>query len=80
MRKINATQIMTFFVLLFPAIALSVVTAHGLANALPESDLRGVFVFLIWLVLLYLYVIAVFRVFLVLLPMTDGTLGKGSRE
>lgn len=80
MRKITATQIMTFFALLFPAIILSIVTARGLVIILPAGELRGVLVFLAWLVLLYGYAIMAYRGFLAFFPLRDGPVDKGSRE
>lgn len=79
MRKISTAQTLTFLGMLLPVLALSVLAAWALARALPDGDLRGVLIALLWVFLLYFFAILALRVFLTFLPMNDGPLPEGSR-
>jgi acetyltransferase-like isoleucine patch superfamily enzyme len=79
MRKISLPQILVFFTLLTPVIVLSVAIGYLFSFLIPDSDMRGIIIFLFWSFVFYLCVILVFRLFLSHWPMIEGPLDEGSR-
>lgn len=80
MRQISAAQIGLFMTLLALILALGVGTSYALFGALPLGDFRGVVLVSAGVVSIYLWAFAVYRVFLRVMPLTEGELQDGSRE
>jgi len=79
MRKISAAQIGCFLLLATAIVVLGVLTTTVLFGALPAGDFRGVILVGAGIILIYLYAFAVYRLFLRVMPLTEGELSEGSR-
>lgn len=80
MRKIAASQILVFFLLLALGCALAVATDAALLGGLPLGDFRGVLLTLFGFFFLYVYVIAIYRAFLAVWPLHEGEIASGSQQ
>jgi len=80
MRKITFAQTALFAALLLLAFMLGVATAWWLLGRVPLGDFRGVVLVFAALVFCFLYLLALYRMFLRVAPLTEGPIAKGSRE
>jgi Bacterial transferase hexapeptide (six repeats) len=80
MRKITASQITVFSMMLSTILVLGIGTAYALLGALPLGDFRGATIIIGAVVLIYLYAFTVYRLFLYFMPLKEGELAQGSRE
>ncbi len=80
MRKIAASQILVFILLLSLASALALATDWALLGGLPLGDFRGVVLSLAGVFLLYVYAILIYRAFLAAFPLRPGEIGSGSQQ
>ncbi|HCX33728.1 MAG TPA: transferase [Rhodocyclaceae bacterium] len=80
MRKITPSQIAVFSALSGLAVCLAVAAAALTVGRLPLGDLRGVALALAWLVFLYAFAIALYRLFLAGFPLLPGEIAPGSRQ
>lgn len=79
MRKITSKQILVFFSLLACIIALAVVTTWLLLWNAELGDFRGLAIVAGFVMFMYLYAFAVYRVFLFFQPLEVGEIAEGSR-
>lgn len=79
MRQIAASQIGVFMALLALIIALGAGTACWVLGALPLGDFRGVVLVAAGVVSIYLWAFVVYRLFLRVMPLSEGELEPGSR-
>ncbi len=80
MRKISGAQIVVFFGLLALVVVLALLTNGALLGGLDLGDFRGVTLLASAVVLIYLYAFAIYRLFLVVIPLTEGDIAQDSRE
>lgn len=80
MRKIAASQILVFVLLLSLASALALATNWVLLGSLPLGDFRGVVLSLAGVFFLYMYAILIYRAFLAAFPLRAGEIGNGSQQ
>lgn len=80
MRKMTATQIAFFLMLLAIILVLGITTSYWLLGALRLGDFRGVALIAAAVLLIYLYAFAIYRIFLRIMPLKEGDLAEGSRE
>jgi acetyltransferase-like isoleucine patch superfamily enzyme len=80
MRKITLAQTALFAALLLLAFMLGVATTWWLLGRVPLGDFRGVVLVFAALVFCFLYLLALYRIFLRVAPLTEGPIAKGSRE
>jgi hypothetical protein len=78
MRRIRASSIIVFVGLCGVILLLATGTASILHGMLPSGDFRGTAVILCWLVGVYLYAIAVYRLFLAITPLPEGDIPEDS--
>lgn len=78
-RKILASQIFTFLLILSAVIALAVLTTGGLLGALPLGDFRGVTLMLAAVLFILLYAVGAYRLFLKAMPLPVGEIAHHSR-
>jgi acetyltransferase-like isoleucine patch superfamily enzyme len=79
-RKITASQILVFTLLLLLALAFALGTVWRLLGDLPLGDFRGVVLSLSAVLFLYVYSILIYRIFLTLFPLRTGEISKGSQQ
>jgi acetyltransferase-like isoleucine patch superfamily enzyme len=80
MRQITFSQIITFFALLLLALVFGISTTLFSFGSLPLQDFRGVVLTLTAIFFVYLYAFAVYRIFLFLMPLSEGEIVAGTRE
>ncbi|MYM23714.1 acyltransferase [Duganella sp. FT135W] len=80
MRTIKPSQIALFLGLLALILVLAIGTTALVFGALPLGDFRGVTLFLIALLLVYLYAFLVYRCFLLALPLHEGDVPEHTRQ
>lgn len=79
MRQISAAQVGLFMTLLALILALGVGTSYALLGALPLGDFRGVLLAGAGVVFIYLWAFVIYRLFLHVMPLSEGELDDGSR-
>lgn len=79
MRQIAASQIGVFMTLLALIIALGAGTSFWTLGALPLGDFRGVVLTVAGVASIYLWAFVVYRLFLRVMPLSEGELEPGSR-
>lgn len=79
MRKINASQIAVFVILLLIAISLGITTTTILGEYVTSGDFRGIILFLCGLIFIYIYSILIYRLFLFIYPLQAGDIPPGSK-
>jgi hypothetical protein len=80
MRAIKPGQVAVFLGLLALILALAVGTTAVVFGSLPLGDFRGVTLFVVALLLIYLYAFLVYRCFLLALPLHEGEVPEHSRH
>ncbi len=80
MRKISLSQILFFQIPLLSAFGLGILTTVLLLGNLPLGDFRGVVLTLAGVIFIYLYAFLIYRIFLQVMPLTEGYLPEGSRQ
>lgn len=80
MRAIRPGQIAVFLGLLALVLVLAIGTTALVFGGLPLGDFRGVTLFVLALLLVYLYAFLVYRLFLLALPLREGEVPEHSRH
>jgi len=80
MRKISLGQITAFASMLCVIIGLGLGTTIAITNPLPLGDFRSIGVVLSVVIFTYLWALVVYRLFLRLMPLTEGLVPEGSRQ
>lgn len=78
MRKITWQPIIVFIGLCLIIFTLATATTGLLPGKLPLGDFRGVAMVVAWVVCVYAYAIAVYRLFLVAMPLPEGEIPENS--
>lgn len=79
MRQISAPQVGVFMALLALILSLGAGTSYWMLGTLPLGDFRGVVLVLAGVVFLYLWAFVAYRLFLRMMPLSEGELEPGSR-
>ena len=79
MRKITWQPIIVFIGLCLIIFTLATATTMILPGRLQLGDFRGVLMILTWVVYIYAYAIAVYRLFLTAMPLPEGEIPENSR-
>lgn len=79
MRQITWQQISAFLGLFLIILTLASATTMIMPGKLSLGDFRGVVMTLAWIVYVYAYAIAVYRVFLAIMPLPAGEIPENSR-
>lgn len=80
MRKINGGQIAVFFGFLLLAVLAATATTSLILGAVPLGDFRGVVLLAGFVILLYAYALALFRLFLRAFPLYEGEIASNSGQ
>jgi len=80
MRKITLGQTAVFTALAVLAAILTAATTQVLLGRIPSGDFRGLALVSAALVFFFLYMLLVYRLFLLVAPLKEGPVDKGSRE
>jgi acetyltransferase-like isoleucine patch superfamily enzyme len=79
MRTITPAQVLVFLFLFGLILGLAVVSAFGIWCIFPPGDFRGIVVVASGVLFIYLYAFVVYRLFLYVMPLSEGELPEGSR-
>lgn len=79
MRKITASQICAFLLMLISILAISLPMAYFGAGTLPLGEFKSIVIVFSAIVLIYLIAFIVYRAFLFVMPLKDGAIAPGSR-
>lgn len=80
MRKISLAQLACFFTLLTVIIIGALISTNFLVTLIDLGRFYAVIYVISLMVLIYVYAIILYRVFLLILPLKEGTLEPGSRD
>lgn len=80
MRRITFFQVLVFFSLFLGAVALSLGTIRMVSVLLPAGDFKGIALTAAGVVFFYVYAIAIYRIFLMAMPLPEGSVAEKSRD
>ena len=80
MRKVSAAQILVFSALLLLAMIAGSATGWLLFERAPLGDFRGVALLVAFVLLLFLYSLAIYRLFMRAFPLRPGEIAPGSSQ
>lgn len=79
MRKITPPQITSFLLMLSIIITAAITTSLLITGNIPLGDFKAIALVAFTIILIYLYAFIVYRIFLAIMPLSEGELLPGSR-